>query len=210
MYGKFLVLILLGASVLPTHASPRQATYMTVHSGTFSIYDPIQGIGLPADPWSNIQNPSANLVGGYVELGDVSMFFGLPMAIYTSNGSYQPYGGYITAPGGPVPTATLDKVANTISIDLSAFTWFWNGVNYSQGNTNVTGNWNPVSGVYLLAWESPFVGGPFTGITGQWTMMGVAAIPEPATYTQMLAALALMLPLLSRVRVRHQSTWPAP
>jgi hypothetical protein len=200
MHGKTLGLALLATVALPVQAATFNAPYMTAASGTLTIYDPVEDLTVPATSWVNTSDPAANLVGSYVELGEVSYFFGLPMFIYTGNGSMQPYGGFNQAPGGPIPTALLDNVAHTIQVDLSAFTWFWNEQNYNQGDANVVGTWNPVTGVYHIAWDSPFIGFAFDGLVGQWTMTGVAAIPEPGTYAQMLAALVLMAPLMRRRR----------
>jgi hypothetical protein len=197
MYGKILGLALLGAAISPAQASTGYATFMTATSGTFGVYDPAQDWLVPASPWTNTENPGANLVGDYVTLGAVSNFFAVPMYLYTGNGSISPYGGTMAPSGGPVPTAILDDVAHTIQADLSAFSWSWNVNNFGQGSAHVSGTWDPSTGVYNLAWESPFaLGYGFDGLIGQWTMTGVAAIPEPETYAQMLAALALMVPVL--------------
>jgi hypothetical protein len=195
-------IILLAAAAVPAQASTYNAVSMTAASGTFTAYDTISGTPAPPSNWTNTQNPGANLVGGYVDLGAVAMFFGVPMYLYTGDGINSPYGAASMPPwGGPVPTAVLDDVAHTIHADLSALTWFWNFNNFSQGTVQATGTWDPSTGVYHLAWNTPFTPGyNFDGLVGQWTMTGVAAIPEPEAYAQMLAALALMVPMLRRRR----------
>lgn len=200
MYRMILGLTLLGAA-LPAQSAISPATYMTAASGTFTVYDPATSTLFPASTWTNSQNPGANLVESYVNLGAVSIFFGLPMYLYTGDGSSSPYGGTMAPSGGPVPSAILDDAAHTIQTDLSAFTWSWNVTNFGQGNANVAGTWDPSTGIYNIAWQSPFAAGyGFDGLIGQWTMTGVAAIPEPEAYAQMLSALALMAPLLRRRR----------
>lgn len=199
MYRTILAIVVL-TTTLAAQAAPAPAVYMTAASGTFTAYDPVSDTFVPASNWTNTENPGANLVGGYVNLGAVSMFFGLPMYLYTGDGSNSPYASGVLPPwGGPVPSATLDDAAQTIAADLSAFTWSWNVVNFGQGNANATGSWDPITGTYHLAWTSPFAEGyGFDGLIGHWTMTGVAAIPEPETYAQMLVALALMAPLSRR------------
>lgn len=199
MYRAIFALCLFIAA-LPAQATTAPAVYMTAASGTFTAYDPVTDTLVPTTSWTNTENPGANLVGGYVDLGAVSMFFGQPMYLYTGDGINSPYGAGSLPPwGGPVPTATLDDVAHTIEADLSALTWFWSVSNFSQGSALATGTWNPSTGVYHLAWNAPFaLGYGFDGLVGQWTMTGVAMVPEPETYAQMLAALALMAPLIRR------------
>lgn len=193
-------LTLLCAAALPAQAATYNAIHMTAVSGTFTAYDTNSNSFTPISNWTNTHDPSANLVGGYVNLGMVAMFFGVPMYLYTGDGINSPYSGSNVAPwGGPVPTAVLDDVAHTIQVDLSALTWFWNFNNFGQGHANATGTWDPETGMYTLAWNAPFATGyNFDGLVGQWTMTGVAAVPEPGTYAQMLVALALMAPLFHR------------
>ena len=202
MYRTILGLSLLAAAALPAQAATYNAVNMTAASGVFTVYDSVSNTLFPPSTWTNTQNPGANLVGGYVDLGAVAVFYGVPMHLYTGDGINSPYGASSMPPwGGPAPTAVLDNVAHTIQADLSALTWFWNVSNFSQGNVQATGTWDPATGIYHLAWNAPFAPGyGFDGLVGQWTMTGVAAIPEPETYAQMLAALALMVPLFRRRR----------
>lgn len=203
MYRGILGITLLTAAAVPAQAATYNAVSMTAASGAFTPYDYINNTVFPTNIWTNTQNPNANLVGGYVSLGAVATFYGLPMYLYTGDGvsSFFTFGN--TPPwGGPVPTAILDDAAHTIQADLSALTWSWSASNFSQGHVQASGTWNPSTGIYHLAWNAPFSPGyGFDGLVGQWTMTGVAAIPEPETYAQMLAALALMAPLLRRRRL---------
>ena len=202
MFRTILGLTLLGTAALPAQAAVHNAINMSAVSGSFTPYDSLTNTFFPSNYWTNTQNPTANLVGGYVSLGAVATFYGLPMYLYTSDGISSPFGGGSWAPyGGPVPNAILDDAAHTIQADLSALTWFWNFNNFGQGIVNASGTWNPSTGVYHLAWNAPFTDGyGFDGMIGQWTMTGVAVVPEPETYAQMLAALALLAPLLRRRR----------
>lgn len=200
MYAKLLILPLLAAILLPAHAATHQATHMSVTGGTFTAYDPASSQSTPMATWSNTQNPGANLVGGYVNLGEVSYFFGLPMYLFTGDGSTSPYAATGTPPwGGPVPSAALDDTAHTITANLSALTWSWSLSLFSQGNPDAQGTWDPSTGVYHLAWESPFaLGYNFDGLVGMWTMTGVAAIPEPATYAMLLTGIGLVSAAIRR------------
>lgn len=203
MHGIFLGLCFaLLVGVGPARAATAPAVYMTAASGTFTVFDTNTNTTFPSSTWTNTENPNANLVGGYVNLGPVAMFYGVPMHLYTGDGINSPYGGSFTAGwGGPVPSAILDDAGHTIQADLSALTWFWNVSNFGQGNASASGTWNPVTGIYNIAWESPFASGHgFDGLVGQWTMTGVAVVPEAQTYAQMLAALPFMVPFFRRRR----------
>lgn len=205
MHKTVLYSALLVIFTLPAQAASLDAHYLSVAGGMFAVDDEANNYYVDAGNWTNVQNPGANLIDGYVALGEVSFFFGSAMSLYTGDGSFSPYGGLMTPSGGPVPTAILDDEAHTISVDLSAFTWYWNGINFSQGNSSVTGTWNPLSGAYSVAWESPYaLGYGFDGLVGQWTMTGIAVaalpVPEPAAYAMMLAGLAMVGGMVLRRR----------
>ena len=182
MYRTILGVTLLVAATLPAQAATYNALHMTAASGTFTSYDTVNNAFFPINNWTNTQNPGANLVGGYVFLGAVGMFYGLPY--YLSTGDDW---------GAPVPTAILDDVAHTIQADLSALIWDWSASSFSQGSVQASGTWNPSTGIYHLAWSSPFASGyGFDGLVGEWTMTGVAVVPEPETWALLLAGLGLV------------------
>lgn len=206
MYRIIPGIALLAATALPVQAASYNAVHMTAASGTFTPHDTLNDTAFPINNWTNTQNPNANLVGGYVDLGAVAIFYGLPMHLYTSDGLSSPYTFSNMPPwGGPVPTATLDDAARTIQAELSALTLFWNVSNFGQGHALATGAWNPSTGIYHLAWDAPApLGYGFDGLTGLWTMTGVAVVPEPETSAMLLAGLGLVA-AAARRRMRPEA-----
>lgn len=180
MYRAILGVTLLLAAALPAQAATYNAVHMTASGGTYRSYDALTYPLPPPSGWTNTQNPDANLVGGYVSLGAVGVFYGIPFYLGTGDDW-----------GAPVPTAILDDVAHTIQADLSALIWDWGATSlHHQGAATANGTWNPVTGVYHLAWSAPIAG--FDGLTGEWTMTGVAVVPEPETWMLLVAGLGLV------------------
>lgn len=179
MYRTILGFTLLAAT-LSAQAATYNAVHMTAASGTYRSYDALTFPLPPASSWTNTQNPDANLVGGYVSLGAVGVFFGQPFYVRTGDDW-----------GALVPTAILDDVAHTIQADLSALIWDWGATRlHHQGVVAASGTWDPATGIYHLAWSNPIAG--FDGLTGEWTMTGVAVVPEPETWALLLAGLGLV------------------
>lgn len=188
-------------------------TNMTVAGGTFSM-----GVFDSGQTWTNSGNPSANLVGGYNNLGTLFQFNGSGGAVmgFTGNGTTAPDGG-TPVTGGPVPT--FDATGSTITGNLSAWTVFWNGTNFNQGASPVSGTWNATTGAYNMSWSSTIHGGPFSGQTGDWSFHGIATagastptvpttpgtgptapVPEASTTAMMLVGLTLLGGLITRRR----------
>lgn len=139
-----------------------------------------------------------DLVDGYGTQAALFSFFGSPVGVFTGNGTMAPLGGAPVS-GGPVPSGTA--TASTISFNMSAFTANWNGTNFNQGNSTVTGTYNSTTGAFSATWNSLIVGGPFNGFTGTWSVNGVAAaVPEAETYAMMLAGLGLVGSMVARRR----------
>jgi len=169
---------------------------MEITGGTFALDTvpltlPFQFIG-----------PNTNLVGGYIGNGgggiapavqDPDSIVGLQWSGFQINtytaasnlGDDFTTAGTLT--GGPVPTGVLDDVAGTISMDLSSFFANWGDNDFQAGVANAgaaggfTGDWNPTTGAFTLAWTGPAAGGPWVGIQTQWVLTGTAvAVPVPA------------------------------
>lgn len=140
-----------------------------------------------------------DLVDGYGSQAALFEFFGGPVSVFTGDGTTAPFGATPVV-GGPVPSGTT--TATTIDFDLSAFTANWNGTNFNQGDSMVTGTYDPVTGAFSATWDSLIVGGPFNGFTGTWSVSGVAAaaVPEAETYAMMLAGLGLVGTMVARRR----------
>lgn len=161
---------------------------MSITGGSFDL----GGSPGSPNPWSGFS--VANLLGSYQSLGSAFSFFNTPVNLYTSDGTAA------TTPnanpavtGGPIPTATVDTTAGTITADLSAWTANWGITNFNQGAPAVTGTWDKSTGAYDISWSSTVVGGAFAGQTGNWSLQGVAAVPEPETYAMMLAGLGVVV-----------------
>lgn len=86
-------------------------------------------------------------------------YFNTPVSNYTAqtgidNGSHPP------------PTFNL----STLKADLSSFYAWWNGTEFSQGNSDVDMVDN-LDGTYTIDYLSLISGGPFNGCTGRWKMV---------------------------------------
>lgn len=164
---------------------------LDITSGTFFM------AGVTGSPVA-FGNIGFDLVDAYGTQAALFSFFGGPVGVFTGDGSMTPLGA-AAAPGGPIPSGTT--TATTISFNNSAFTANWNGTNFNQGNSNVTGTYNSATGAFSATWNSLIVGGPFNGFTGTWAVSGVAAaVPEAETYAMMLAGLGLVGAMVARRR----------
>lgn len=168
-------------------AVPVAAGYMDAATGSFDLG------GTPGTPGSwAFSGAGQNLIGDInVAYGSSFTFFNNPVNVFSGDGTYAPYGGAPVTGGNPI-AATVDADTGTITVDLSSWTAFWNGTNFNQGSSAASGTWNAVTGAYDIAWSSTVSGGPFDGQTGNWSLQGVAAVPEASTYGMMLAGLGLV------------------
>ncbi len=192
---KFTMTKIAAAAVLATAAMSAQAVdfaSMSVTGGTFAM------AGAGGNFITANIAPGLDLLAGNNQQINVSMptgqlfnfgFFG-PVGAYLSDGTYTPFGG--AAAGGSATAPTASEVGGAMTADLSAWTAFWNNNNFGQGGI-ATGTWDSVTGVYNIGWSATVVGGAFDGMTGVWTMTGVAVpVPEASTYGMMLAGLGLV------------------
>lgn len=209
---KTAFVVVLTSTVVNAYAAT--VTNMTVAGGTFSM-----GAFDSGQNWTNTSNPSANLVGGYNNFGTLFQFNGSGGAVmgFTGDGTTAPDGGTAVA-GGPVPT--FDATGGAITGNLSAWTVFWNGTNFNQGASPVSGTWNGTTGAYNMGWSSTIHGGPFNGQTGDWSFHGIATagasspttgpttpgtgptspVPEASTTAMLLVGLTLLGGVVSRRR----------
>ncbi len=170
-------------------AAPVAAVSMDALTGSFDLG------GSPGAPGSwSFSGAGTNLIGlQNTVLGSSFTFFGGPVDVFVGDGTYAPISGAtVPVQGGNPVSAVLDADAGTITVDLSAWTASWNGTNFNQGSSAATGTWNSTSGAFDISWASTVVGGPFNGQTGNWSLQGVAAVPEASTYGMMLAGLGLV------------------
>ena len=166
---------------------------LTMTSGTFFM----GGVTTSPVAWTNTTNPTANMVSGYQSLGVLFPFFGNNVSAYTAasnlGAANTPAG---TIAGGPIPSGTMDTTAGTMNVNLSSLFANWNGSDFNQGNSAVSGTLSGCSGnscTYNMTWSSLIVGGAFNGFTGTWTATGtVAAVPEASTYGMMIVGLGLV------------------
>jgi hypothetical protein len=189
---KFTMTKIAAATVLAMASSaalavPVAAVSMDAATGSFNLG------GTPGTPGSwAFSGAGQNLIGDInVAYGSSFTFFGGPVNVFSGDGTYAPYGGAAVTGGAPI-SAMLDATAGTISVDLSSWTAYWNGTNFNQGSAAATGTWDSGTGAYNISWSSTVVGGPFNGQTGNWSLQGVAAVPEASTYGMMLAGLGLV------------------
>jgi len=117
------------------------------------------------------------------------LFFG-PVAVYTT--------GPDAAPSGEI-------TASGLTVDLSAWTAYWNGTAFNQGGstsgtmvTTYTGT--AVTGTYTAIWTKLIDGGPFGGKTGHWSLSGTAtAVPEPMSMALVGSSLIGLIGLRRRL-----------
>lgn len=97
--------------------------------------------------------------------------------------------------------AFIDLASNQFSLDLSSFFMIpvsSSPVNCGAGGPGqrpvcapipqgpaggvVTGGWNPATETFSLSWQRAIAQHPFPGVTGSWTLQGIATpVPEPST-----------------------------
>jgi len=134
-------------------------------------------------------------------------FFG-PVAIYTSesdglNSGFAPPSGDITD--------------NLLTLDLSAWTAYWNGTSFNQGSSSdmltgsvcdSTGNntcstpivttYDANTGFFTATWDAVVIGGPFNAQLGSWQITGIATVPLPAAAWFFLTGFIVLTGLAKR------------
>ncbi len=212
---KALLTVVLGGVAVGAHAM--QVQNMTAGSGNFSAtYSSPSSTSLVSSTWANTQNPTANLVGGFVNLGQISTneFNGQYVFAFTSDGTTAPYGGTPTGISAPVPNFTVTATGTTtgtISGNLSAWSIYYGGYNANQGPTDaagnpvpVTGTWDPATGAYNLSWTSFTALSNGDTVTSAWTMSGVATpVPEASDAAMMFVGFTLVGAMASVRRRRY-------
>lgn len=81
------------------------------------------------------------------------------------------------------PSAFVDTDNSSVHVDLSSWTWSFNGNNFHQGDSDIVGSYDVSTGAYNVSWSSMVSGGPFVGQTLDWNLTGVAsvsAVPIPS------------------------------
>ena len=84
----------------------------------------------------------------------------------------------------PLPSGFVDTSDNTLNVDLSAWTWTFNGASNHVGASDIVGSYDAVTGEYDLSWSSVITSGGFVDQTLDWHITGVAnvsAVPLPAS-----------------------------
>lgn len=193
---KIAAAVVLATAAMGAQAAPLAIDTMYAATGSFNLG------GMPGTPGSwTFSGAAMDLTAANNQAyGSSFTFFGGPVFAFSSDSTYAPYGGAAVV-GGPTINGTVDAATNSITVDLSNWTAHWNGTNFNQGASSVTGTWNSGTGAFNIAWASTVVGGPFNGQTGNWTLQGTAAaVPEAETYAMMLAGLGLIGTMVGRRR----------
>ena len=126
-------------------------------------------------------------------------YFGSPVITYTAASGVDTDGiDFIPSNGDPAipdvstddhPAINIDRT--TLIADMSSFYAFWSGIEFNQGDSNVTVIDNR-DNTYNLAWSKTIIGGFFHGRTGNWTMKVdctscpdvILDLPDTLTVTQ--------------------------
>ena len=75
-----------------------------------------------------------------------------------------------TPRGNPVPKVILNLryPAPTVTVDLRAWTAYWNTQSFNQGALFTATSYNPITKRIVLDWSSRITSGPFQNFTGNW------------------------------------------
>ena len=115
------------------------------------------------------------------------MYLGNPFYTFTAASAT----GAANNPTG-LPNGTVDTGAGTMTVDLGGFYMDWNGNSALLGtdpdgtngtSTAATGNYNPLTGEFDIAWNSYASSGPFNDQMHYWSLTGtaeVSTVPVPA------------------------------
>ena len=81
----------------------------------------------------------------------------------------------VAAPrGNPVPKVivNLRYPSPTVTVDLRAWTAYWNTQSFNQGALFTATSYNPITKRVVLDWSSRITSGPFQNFTGNWHVEG--------------------------------------
>lgn len=213
-FTKTLLAVALAGTTMGAHAVD---TVMTVTSGSFAMgfFTPLgpiafQGLGSgAADITDSFNAPGwdTNVAQQNTAAGSIGAFnFGSAWVnTYTAASATQAG----VAGGGAAPVFTGTLTDGAFTMDMSSFFANWNGTDFNQGNSSVSGTLSncSVAGCdFTMGWQSLIVGGSFNGNTGTWVLNGTIAaaapVPEASTYGMMAAGLA-MVGFVARRRTRR-------
>lgn len=210
MHRSALCMSLLGSLCFPAQASTLAVESITITGGSYLTPEnfPFADVLTPG-PAATLDDGLLNGVldadGFHGNAGNpvvTRTFYGIPLNGFFAH-SATGTNGTVLDPDPDAITMSLDTDTMALSADFSGFFIEWNGSVTLQGGTATgTAEWLTL----------PLEGGPatfgfdvgWTHDTTHWNLAGtgtVMLVPEPETYAQMLAALALMAPLLRRRRV---------
>ena len=190
---KTAIAVALLTAGISAHAAT--VTSLTIAGGEFSMNDP----SFAGSSAISAGDQGAMVMGTYQGFNDGAAdginalatfqfgYFG-QVDTYTSSVAAGVNGGAVESPAAPTGTTS----GSTINMDMGSWVAFWNGNEFNQGNHNVTGTYNAVTGAYTLEWGSLITGGPFDGKTGYWRLNGtatVSAVPVPAAAWLMASGL---------------------
>ena len=210
--------LLVSIAVSPAYAWTTES--ITITGGTFTMSDSSSTLGAApvlAGPSNTLDD---GVINGVVDADGLHSSAANPVTTFDFLGiSWNTFFAHsVETSAGCNPTCSTITIADpepgsimvtgspydpAITADFSGFFTEWNGNRFWQGGQATgTGEWvvqPPVeggSGIYnfTLHWSLVNTGGPFQGLTSDWTLTGtaVAVVPEPETYALMLAGLGLV------------------
>lgn len=179
---KLIYIILFGITSFPVYSQIIHVESITINDGTVTIpgfssellagnISPVimgqyQGSSACCSP------AAAQTSLAYTFLPAFSYF-----GFYTSQNDY-------LSSDAPPPSAYVDTDNSSINIDLSSWTFSWNGRNLHQGNEDITGSYNNNTGEYNINWSSLISAGPLAGYEQTFNITGyvtVSSVPIPAS-----------------------------
>lgn len=182
-------------SVVSFGASAAQVTSLIITDGVFTMHSlgGNTGVVIGGSAFTNLSMD--DLAVGAANVTNGAAF---DAALVGQTGTGYKLFDFFGAPVGVSTTAASNSsiTGGVLTLDISTWTVGYTGNVIPQGPTAPTSEFaitafDSATGAFTAHWFAP-VPVAFPGFTGEWTVNGVAAVPEPETYAMLLAGLGLV------------------